>query len=333
VKAARRFIRVLGSAMKYIATWIRCLIGLSALIALLAMASSTLGSALALSSRGVVRSFRNLYSSRIFTSIASSSPVSNSLSHYLSSQTRLYSQTKPKMSANAFIETLAGRRTIYALKKESPISDARIQEIVTEVIKHVPSSFNSQTTRVVLLVKEEHDKLWELHKEVLKPIVPEADWTKTEGKIDMFKGAYATVCSISLLYLPIILLSLHCFRSQIFRSADKKLTSREVLFFIDTPTVQGFQTNFALYADRFPQWATESSGAHQIAAWAALEAEGLGANVQHYNPLIDEKVKATWNVPEGWELQAELVVGTPVAPAGEKTYKDIAGERLKVYGA
>lgn len=100
------------------------------------------------------------------------------------------------MSANAFLETLAGRRSIYALKKESPISDARIQEIITEIIKHIPSSFNSQTTRVVLLVKGEHDKLWELHKEVLKPIVPEADWAKTEGKIDMFKGAYATVCSI-----------------------------------------------------------------------------------------------------------------------------------------
>lgn len=126
------------------------------------------------------------------------------------------------MSANAFLETLAGRRSIYALKKESPISDARIQEILTEVIKHVPSSFNSQSTRVVLLVKEEHDKLWELHKEVLKPIVPEADWAATEGKMNMFKGAYATVCAISLLYLHIILLSLHCFRSQIFHSAQTK---------------------------------------------------------------------------------------------------------------
>jgi predicted oxidoreductase (fatty acid repression mutant protein) len=109
--------------------------------------------------------------------------------------------------------------------------------------------------------------------------------------------------------------------------------TQQVLFYIDTPTVEGFQANFALYADRFPQWATESSGAHQIAAWAAFEAEGLGANLQHYNPLIDEKVKAAWNVPEGWALQAELVIGAPVAPAGEKTFKEVAGERLKVYGA
>ena len=90
------------------------------------------------------------------------------------------------------------------------------------------------------------------------------------------------------------------------------------------------QEQFALYAEKFPVWATQSDAMHQFAIWTALEAEGLGCNLQHYNPLIDAKVAAEWNVPKDWELNAQLVFGTPAAPAGEKTFMDV-GERFKVY--
>jgi predicted oxidoreductase (fatty acid repression mutant protein) len=71
---------------------------------------------------------------------------------------------------------------------------------------------------------------------------------------------------------------------------------------------------------------------HQYAVWVALEAEGLGANLQHYNPLIDEKVQSTWNVPATWLLKSQLVFGHPEGEAGPKTFKPIE-DRLKVYGA
>lgn len=46
---------------------------------------------------------------------------------------------------------------------------------------------------MLLLVKEEHDKLWEIVKGVLKGVVPEAGWKATEGKLERFKAAYGTV--------------------------------------------------------------------------------------------------------------------------------------------
>ena len=92
------------------------------------------------------------------------------------------------------------------------------------------------------------------------------------------------------------------------------------------------QEKFALYADKFPVWATHSDGMHQYAIWTALEKEGLGANLQHYNPLIDQKVAETWGISKDWELSAQLVFGTPVAQPGEKTFIDTK-ERLKVFGA
>lgn len=200
------------------------------------------------------------------------------------------------MSAAPYLKSVAERRTIYQLEKTSPISNQRIQEIVTEVLKHTPSSFNSQSERVVLLVGEEHDKLWEIAKEVLKGIVPAEAYPATEKRLSGFQAAYGTV-----------------------------------LFFIDRPSVQAMQAAFAIYADRFPEWAVHSDGAHQIDLWTALEAEGLGANLQHYNPLIDEKVRATWNIPIDWELKAQLVFGTPKAGTGEpapKSFKPVEARFL-----
>jgi predicted oxidoreductase (fatty acid repression mutant protein) len=89
---------------------------------------------------------------------------------------------------------------------------------------------------------------------------------------------------------------------------------------------------FPIYADKFPLWATQSDAMHQFALWTALEAEGLGCNIQHYNPLIDEQVAKEWNVPRDWVLNAQLVFGTPAGEPGEKTFVDL-GERFKVYGA
>jgi predicted oxidoreductase (fatty acid repression mutant protein) len=97
------------------------------------------------------------------------------------------------MASKQFLDIIKGRRSIYALKNESTISDKQIQEIIEQVVLHVPSSFNSQTTRIILLVKEEHVALWEIAKEVLKAIVTEEQWKSTEQRLNGFQAAYGTV--------------------------------------------------------------------------------------------------------------------------------------------
>jgi uncharacterized protein len=104
------------------------------------------------------------------------------------------------------------------------------------------------------------------------------------------------------------------------------------LFFEDETVVQGMQQKFPLYADKFPVWATQSDAMLQYTIWVALEAEGLGANLQHYNPLIDAKVAEAWKIPSNWKLNAQLVFGGKTADAGPKDYKPIE-EIFKTYGA
>lgn len=96
------------------------------------------------------------------------------------------------MSAQ-FISTIKARRTIYGLEAKSPIADSKIQEIVEQCILHVPSSFNSQSTRVVLLLKGEHEKLWDITKEVLQGVVPAEQFEGAAKKIGGFKAGYGTV--------------------------------------------------------------------------------------------------------------------------------------------
>jgi hypothetical protein len=105
-------------------------------------------------------------------------------------------------NSNAFIAAIKNRRNYYALNKDVPISDARIQEIVKEAILNVPSSFNSQSTRLVVLLGKEHDDFWDIVMEVLEGLTPKDRVETTRQKIAGFKGAYGSVRTLSISHFP-----------------------------------------------------------------------------------------------------------------------------------
>ena len=198
------------------------------------------------------------------------------------------------MSKN-FYEALKERRSIYAISKESGVSNERIQEVINEAVLHTPSAFNSQSARVVVLFGENHNKLWDITEASLKKIVPEENFAPTKEKIDSFRNGYASV-----------------------------------LFFEDQNVVKNLQEQFSLYKDNFPVWSQQSSGMLQYVIWTSLAVEGLGASLQHYNELIAEDVAKEWNIPSGWKLVAQMPFGKPVSGAGEKEFMPL-DERVKTY--
>ena len=91
-------------------------------------------------------------------------------------------------------EALENRRSYYQITNSSPIPDQQIREILEFGIRNVPSAFNSQSTRVVLLLRDSHKKLWAKTKSILKGIVPPDAFVKTAAKIDKsFASGYGTV--------------------------------------------------------------------------------------------------------------------------------------------
>ena len=200
------------------------------------------------------------------------------------------------MSVKDLQQAAETRRSVYALDKNLPVGKDEIVRIAEHAVKHTPSAFNSQSTRAVVLFGAEHEKLWDIAAQALKKIVPAEQFGQTAAKLAGFKAAAGTV-----------------------------------LFFEDRSVIEGLQAQFPLYAANFPIWAEHADAMHQYAVWTTFEAAGVGANLQHYNPVIDAAVSETWDIPATWALRAQLVFGGVKEPAGVKEFKPLA-ERFKVFG-
>ena len=130
-------------------------------------------------------------------------------------------------------EALKHRRSYYAIDNQTTIPDAEIEEILDFAALYTPSAFNSQSTRMVLLLREQHRRLWDIVRNTLKKTIPAAAYASTEAKINKsFAAGYGTV-----------------------------------LFFEDTAIIEGLQKAFPLYHEKFPQWSQHTSGMHQLAVW------------------------------------------------------------------
>lgn len=195
-----------------------------------------------------------------------------------------------------FTDTSKNRRSIYHLGRNVSLSNEELTTLIKEAIKESPTAFNAQSTRAVILFGDAHEKLWEITEEALRPLTPAEAFPNTQNKLAGFKNGYGTV-----------------------------------LFFKDTDVVKGLQEQFELYADNFPDWSEQSNGIATANTWVALVDKGLGANLQHYNPVIDEAVAKEWNIPSNWKLRSQLVFGSPETPAEEKEYMNDA-DRFRVFG-
>lgn len=193
-------------------------------------------------------------------------------------------------------EIFEHRRSYYALTAQSPVTDARIEEMVRFVLKHTPSAFNSQTTRLVLLLHEHHAELWKIVKRALRAIVAEEVFARTEEKIER---SFAAGCGT-------------------------------VLFYEDTAAVRALQQRFPQYAGNFPVWSEHTSAMHQLMLWTLLEQAGFGASLQHYNPLIDKEVRSEWHLPEEWRLIAQMPFGLPAETPEPKTFEPTEA-RMRVF--
>lgn len=196
---------------------------------------------------------------------------------------------------NDFLKAIQDRRSIYAISEELVLPEAQLMELIETVVKNVPYAFNSQSGRVILLTKGSHMKLWNIVLNTLRGIIPGVNFRPTEEKIMSFAAGHGTI-----------------------------------LFFEEQSIIEGLQEQFPLYADNFPVWSMQASGMLQFAMWNALAQEGMGASLQHYNPLIDEAVREQFEVPESWKLIAEMPFGKVTGSAGEKTFVPIKS-RIKTF--
>ncbi len=188
------------------------------------------------------------------------------------------------------------RRTQYALNNNLPLPAGDVEQLIKSAIREAPSAFNSQSSRALILFGTEHERLWnQVVKETLRPLVNPEQFSVTEAKLASFAAGAGTI-----------------------------------LFFEDQNVIHDLQEKFALYADKFPEFSANSAGMAQYAVWVALAEAGIGASLQHYNPLIDEQVRNIWELPESWQLSAQMPFGGHAGEIGDKEYMDDA-ERFRSF--
>lgn len=196
-----------------------------------------------------------------------------------------------------FKDALKHRRSYYGISNFSPVTDIELESIIDHAVLNTPSAFNSQSTRVVLLLARDHDRFWEIVMEELVKIVPAANFEPTRLKIDSFAAGYGTV-----------------------------------LYYEDQLVVRNLQERYPLYADNFPVWSDQTSAMHQFVIWTMLEDAGLGASLQHYGELVDRRVREIWSIPENWKLIAQMPFGAPISEPKEKSFEPLE-KRVLVFGA
>lgn len=193
-----------------------------------------------------------------------------------------------------FLSSVHERRSIYTITNTSPIPKNKIVALIEMLLEDVPSAFNCQSARLVVLFDQANQNFWDIVMKTLRERVPADKFGPTETKINCFAAGYGTI-----------------------------------LYFDDESVTEAFANDFPSYAANFKTWADQANGMLQFAIWTALEEEGLGANLQHYNPIIDDEVKEVFNIPYHYRLIAQMPFGARTAEPDEKEV--ISGsERMRV---
>ena len=199
--------------------------------------------------------------------------------------------------SQSFLETIQNRRTVYSLSKKNILPDAQIVQLIQQAVREAPSSFNVQSSRVVVLFGAQHDNYWgQIVPSALRAVAGEQAVEASKQKLAGFQAGTGTI-----------------------------------LFFEDMNLIKGQQEAYPQYAAGFPVWSSHSSGLAQIYVWSGLESLGYGANLQHYGGLTGETLKAEYKLPDSYAIQSEMVFGYPEHPAGEKEYM-ADHERVIAYG-
>ncbi len=172
-------------------------------------------------------------------------------------------------------ELIEKRRSNYDLGKNVLVDREQINELIRTVVHNNPSSYNSQSTKVIVLYEKEHDSFWDLVLSQLERIVAPERFPATQKKIAGFKKSYGTV-----------------------------------LFFEDESITGNLIEKYPSYAHNFEKWAQQANGMVQYGIWVGLGSLSLGGSLQHYNEVIEQAVWETYGLDQSWRLIAQMPFGS-----------------------
>ncbi|KIH93561.1 nitroreductase family protein [Sporothrix brasiliensis 5110] len=204
------------------------------------------------------------------------------------------------LTTDQWLSAAAYRRTVYTLKDTSHVPDARIEEIVKQVLSFNPSSYNTQVDRVTVVLGPKHKQLWQIIIDAVQPVLEQAGpgvWDAMRPRLEGHKSAYGSV-----------------------------------LFWVSDKALDDARETHKAAAQALPQFAEHASAIAQILVWTALELEGFGANLQHLGivPGVSTALQAFLGLPADYSLKAHLNFGEEAGEHPEKPAKLPLSETFKI---
>ena len=199
-----------------------------------------------------------------------------------------------------FLADLAKRRSFYKLTdKTSFYRQSDMILAIRDAMKFTPAAFDMPTTHVVVAFNEKNAQLWQAVRDVFaKKLAKKPNMLQSfNQRVDGLAGGIGTI-----------------------------------LFYQDVSMVKDLKETYAMYAAEFADWSMQECGMVQLNIWSALANINVGANLQHYNPDIDDAMKKMFDVPDDWKLISQMPFGTPTeGPQKPLDYDKPMDDRIKVF--
>ena len=185
-----------------------------------------------------------------------------------------------------YLDLIERRRSNYDLGRNVTITQDQITKLIETVVHYNPSSYNSQSTKVVVLYNQEHERFWDLVEDELKKIVEPERFGPTQKKMAGFKNAYGTV-----------------------------------LFFEDNNIIDSLVAKYPKYGKNATSWSLQANAMVQFGIWTGLATLNLGGSLQHYNEVIEATVIETYDLDKNWSLIAQMPFGSVESAPLDKVKK------------
>lgn len=193
-----------------------------------------------------------------------------------------------------FYDAVKERRTIHVLGSQEVISEERLDDIIKQAVNYLPTAFNGQEQRAVLLLGQNHSWFWETVTAKIKAMVPAEEFPASADRLNGFASGAGTI-----------------------------------LVYQDTAIIQHFEENFTLYKHHFATWSHQASGMLKYLLWTSLQVEGYAASLQHYTELVEEEVTAKFGLNPSWKMVGQIPFGNAESePNPGKTFEPLENRVL-----
>lgn len=176
-----------------------------------------------------------------------------------------------------YFEALKTRRSNYDLTNQLSITLPELEQLLAQTLELSPTGFNSQSSRIVVLVEQKHEMFWDLVLAGIKKEIGDTPaFEKSKDKI-----------------------------------ANLRRSAGTILFYEDETVNNGLKEKFPLYASNVGTWSEQSQGMLQMSVWTLLASLGMGASLQHYNELVANHLAQTLGIDPSWRLVGQMPFGVP----------------------